>query len=435
MNEPILRKSVPLFFIAIGVIVLSVVFFACSIQPSNTTITVTPTVSMKNTPKDINSIELKISGDGMETITESIGPGDEEFEVEVPAGVDRTFELTVVNPSVTFTGSTTEDLVAGEEVEIEIFLNLLSTKTVIPEADESETNSNPSVIQVDDLSDTGWIKQNYQDYGFSVKTDFRPSDIDFDSQGRIYIANDSSTDGIPKVIRVNSISDTAYETVVSSTDLGGAGVPAIAIDRVNHYLYYSTGSSLIYRKSLVSSIGAQESFDITAETEVTFFSTFGFAVDSEGYLYLANNYGGEYELYKYDPSLSSPPRMVATQTTPDLNTPNDILILSIDSQEYVVVANGSGAAGYKIIVFNTDLSIEDHFFSYPSDPDNPTANEVYFPQRFVAILSDKITFIDEETGPPTVDRIVQTNDINGNGWKTYGSTGNGIGQFYFYNYH
>ena len=134
MNERIIKRSAPLFFIAIGVIVISIIFFACSNQTilqETAPVTLDFVMHEKSMPVSILSMELKVSGDGMDTISEELEADDEEIILDVPAGEGREFELTIEGPTGSFSGLASEDLTPGEEVDITIPISIQETKIYI----------------------------------------------------------------------------------------------------------------------------------------------------------------------------------------------------------------------------------------------------------------------------------------------------------------
>jgi len=426
------------FFFFLILVATSLVFFsfsACSNGGSEFSGTAQTSITARNLPSSISSITLTISGEGMETIVEEVDPLETSFTVELEAGTGRLFELEITpsaGPGVflKYSGSATTDLIAGETADVEIAMEVSEMRIVIPDADYYTWDGGGRIVQVDDMTGANWLELEGLDLGFSMETDFVPWDVDFDSQGRIYIANNVGGGTTPKVIRIDSFQDTTYDIIVSAADVSNDGVRAIAVDRENNYIYYSiSNNNPIYRKLIGPPLGSQESFDIQAEPTITNFGTNGFSVDPDGYLYITN-INGVYEVYKYDPSIASPPRIIASYST-NLSYPWDTLVFG----DNIIVSNFNGADGYRIIVLDKNLNLVNNFGNNPADPLNPTEGDFYGPGRFVAILNKRITLTNEAGGPPFYDQLVSFDDINGNDWTTYGSSGSGVGQFYFFSAH
>ncbi len=381
-------------------------------------------------PNDIVSYTLTVSGPDISSLEASFPGTSTSIGMFVPKGSDRLIEIVAFkNPQsssavLSWKGSTTVNLQASSEV-INLPMQIDETKLVIPDADDN--NNQSRIIQIENMTGTGWTERSYADFGFTNLWEFQPADIDFDNRGRIYIANNYTSTGVPTLIRIDSLAESAsYETIVSDSETNGLW--SIAVDRTNNYIYYTTGSSPIYRKSLGPPLGVQESFNIQADASIGNFNTRGIAVDQEGVLYIANNM--EDTLIKYDVSYTGADRVKGSYST-NLNYPWDVLI----NNEKVFVANSNGADDYKFVVLDKNLNLIDHFGDYPADTGNPADNEIYGPERFVAITNRKITVIDEGSdGPTAKDRLVGLNP-DGSGWQSYGSTGSGVGQFYFFSYH
>jgi len=193
-------------------------------------------VLAKQLPANVASIVLVVSGPGMKTVAGEYAVGTSSVTLEVPAGVGRTFTLLANTPSVTLKGEATVDLQPGETREVVLNPTLFDSQIIIPDY------RNYRLVQISDMAGTGWKAVQFSNLGLGMtgNTQFVPYDVDFDAQGRIYIAN--RYDGI---VRLDSIDDTSAEWFFK-----GAGAPigtvAVAVDRATNYLYYSIGS-LLYR--------------------------------------------------------------------------------------------------------------------------------------------------------------------------------------------
>ena len=69
---------------------------------------------------------------------------------------------------------------------------------------------------------------------------FLPFDVDLDSSGRIYVANNNSTSTYGRVIRIDDIEGNNLTQFEDKS----AGISAVAIDRSNNYVYYATVADL-----------------------------------------------------------------------------------------------------------------------------------------------------------------------------------------------
>ena len=147
----------------------------------------------------------------------------------------------------------------------------------------------------------------------------------------------------------------------------------------------------------------------------------GIAVDSDGFVYIANTSGSipPSTILKIDPNPATSPSIVTTYSdSATLVFPYDILVKG----DYIYV---SDPAAPKIVRLDKNLQFVDSFSGPASDP-------FLGPERFVAILNKPITVVDQNT-THTKARLVSFDDMSGAGWTTYGSYGTGPGQFEFYN--
>jgi len=374
---------------------------------------------MKQPTAALTSIALIVSGPDMSTIAKTVDLQTSELTVEVPAGSARTFTLLINTFSVTFKGQTTVDLKPGEEAVVDITPTLESTQIIIPDSD------NYRVVQISDMDGTGWTEIDYSQLGLGMVnySEFNPYDIDFDKEGRIYVANNS--DG---VIRLDDINDTSAEWVVK-----GAGAPyyvnAIAIDREHNFLYFTIRyNQNVYQADLSKTPPwIPVLFDVILEPEITSFDASGIAADAQGFLYFANI--SSYQIIKYDPDAAAGSRVVAIYNT-DLGFPWDGMdVVAKDGYVYVV---DHDSPTHVIQQFDQNLNFIQGFGSVKDPPQQ--AGEFWSPYRFVAILNKKLYVLDDGTDPITynpMSRIVSFGNGSGEGWETYGKYGSGIGEFDF----
>ena len=399
MNEALIKKTGYLFFAVIGSLVISVLFFSCMYQTPPSPELVSPRIHIKGQPAGVTSINLEVSGADMETIEKTIDVGDDEIILEVPAGSDRTFTLTIENPSVTFTGEVTEDLTAGEEVDIVITLSLNESTIIVPDADYySGAYPGGRLVQIDDMNGSGWIERDYSNLnlGYSLQEDFVPYDVDFDSRGRIYVANYSSTNG--GIIRLGHINDTNPTQILSSNQ-----IVALAVDRNNDWIYFIEAGAL--QRCDVNGANRKTYADASAQNAQ------GLCVDNEGMLYMVSNPDG-FLIQQIDPSGTGVPS--DTGNYGDLDYSWDVLF----ADNYIYVADGSFGSA-KIVRFTKDLTYVDEL-GY--DPENHS-DQFEGPHRFLAVLNRGFIVIDEyEQSSDADDRLVMFSGISGAGWTTYQSS-------------
>ena len=402
-------------------ITATLVLAGCFFTPwgSRGTSSASISVSMKQPTAPLTSIALIVSGPDMSTIAKSVDPQASELILEVPAGSARTFTLLINTFSVTFKGQTTVDLKPGEETVVDITPTLEATQIIIPDS------YNYRIVQISDMNGTGWTEVDYSQLGLGMVNgyEFYPYDIDFDKEGRIYVAN--SSDG---VIRLDDINDTSAEWVVK-----GAGAPyyvnSIAIDRVRDLLYFTIRyDQNVYQADLSKTPPwIPVLFEVILEPEITSFDSTGMAVDEEGFLYLANI--SSYQIIKYNPQAALGSRVVGIYNT-NLGFPWDGMDV-VTKDGFVYLASHDSPT-YVIQRLDQNLDFIDGFGSMKDPPQQ--AGEFWSPYRFVAILNKKLYVLDDGTDPITynpVSRVVSFGNASGEGWETYGKYGTGIGEFDF----
>jgi len=371
----------------------------------------------------IGSYTLSISASDMETVEQSFTPGS---SITVTAGSARSFSVTANVESgdssavLSWAGSTTADLTAGEAVSLTINMDIYETKIVIPD------RMNYRVVQIDNMNDDGWVELtgalladlNGTD-AFSSSAQFNPYDVDFDSMGRIYIANNYGGSGMGTncIIRIDNISGSNYLPFTETAY--DYGVVALAIDRSNNYVYYVVNND-IYRNDYN---GTSE--EVLTISNYTIVPVRGIAVDDSGIIYIAGAIsGGSQAIFRYDPASTS----VTHTYTASLNQPWDVIV----KDSYVYVADnydGSNASeNDKIIRLSPDLQYTDelHYNSEESDG-------LYGPHRFVAILNKRFYLIDEDESENETERIVAFADILGTNWETFDPSQISQSAFQFYN--
>jgi hypothetical protein len=344
----------------------------------------------------IASVVLVVGGPGMDTIANTYTVGTTTATLTVPSGPARTFTILANTPSVTFRDDVTVDLAPGETKSITLNPVLATSQIIIPD------NLNARFVQISDMRGTGWTQ-------LATGASASAYDVDFDNQGKIYVANDSS----PGIFLINDISDTS---VTALTGVTGTYIRSIAMDRTHGLLYYTDGSSL-WRIQVTPTPGSQQLVDLASQN--VFVSTKGIAVDSDGFVYIANNYSTP-EILKINPNPITSPSVVASYSGA-LDYPYDVLVKG----DYIYI---SDPKGLKIVRLSKgDLKLVDSF-SGP-DSDHPFLG----PERFVAILNKPITVVDQNGYPVYGTRLVSFGDMTGAGWTEYGSYGTGQDQFKFYN--
>ena len=421
------------------VTVLTGCFFGTAIEK-----TVTPTIRAIGIPLDINigSMTLTVTdSDSVIIVEETYTTLPTEITIEVPEGNGINFELTIqladafiaVDPgaATSYTGTDTVDISVDSAV-VTLNMRVGSTKLVVP-----DYYFNNRVLQFDDISDTTSIVLNSASPVFGAwltagGLQFRPYDIDFDNEGKIYIANNLGGSGMGSncVIRVDDI--TGINPINFTEPEYDYGVIALTVDRRNNFVYYATSAA-----SLLNSILNRSALDGTGEIELdvttgvaSIDSIQGMTMDENGIIYISGTTPAtDPTVFRYDPVLQS---VTASYTMPNAITNNPWDVIAKD--DFVYITNPDGADGWKIIQLTPNLTtpvgygIDKTEAMYSPDT---APGHFYHPRRFVAVLNKKLTIIDDRYGEE-LDKLVSIDDILGTNWETLPATGDGQSMFFFY---
>jgi hypothetical protein len=359
----------------------------------------------KSIPAGTMSVVLIVGGPGMDTIANTYPMGTTTATITVPSGPARTFTLLANTPSVTFRDDVTVDLTPGETKSIVLNPVLATSQIIVPDY------LNHRLVQIGDMSGTGWTTLSQ----VAGPVDVWPEDVDFDDQGRVYVAQDDvQTDTLGAIFRVDDITGANLTTTPSPTTFVTGR--ALAMDRPRGLLYYAESSN-IWVVSVSPSLGSPVALNV-GSISVTPFDITGLAVDSSGFLYVAMNSGSTpaSTVLKIDPKSPNAPVLVK-QSSATFSSPYDVLV----HDGYVYVTD---PAARQIVRLTMDLAQVDSLQGHGDDL-------LLGPERFVAILNKPITVVDEPQFAPG-DRLVAFADMTGAGWTTFGSSGSGQDQFEFY---
>ncbi len=394
------------------IVILAVLFSGCFLSGTTGEL-VSPTIRAIGLPDAsvVSSVTLTITGPGMDPVEVSYSQLPSVINIAIPEGEDRTFELSVglsstftSNPAIPYTsfkGTATADVTSDSAV-VTLNMGVGSTKIIVPDY------FNYRVLQFDDINGSNEIKLSSVDnplFGTWLTSNtisgFIPYDVDFDSQGRIYIANFDPSEGIIRVDNMEGLNPYAFGV--------GWSITALSVDRVNNLIYYTDGGS-VYKNDLD---GSNEVFLTNGE------SISGMAV-SNGYLFMVD--AGI--LVKYNTSNDT--SITFNDAGGILNSPWDVMV----KDNYVYVANSGGNDNQMIIQLHTDLtSPVGYGINYDGLNWDTAKGHFYGPARFVAIMNKKITIVDDAF---YYDKLVSMDDITGAGWQTLPQSGDGQGLFKFY---
>jgi len=225
----------------IPVLVLVLALAGCYYTPSAASGSARASLALaKQLPANVASIVLVVSGPGLKTVAQTVPVADTSVTLEVPAGVARTFTLLVNTVSVSFKGEATVDLLPGETREIVLEPVLFDTQIIVPDY------LNYRIVQISDMQGTGWLQligSGIAGIGL-LDIRFRPYDVDFDDQGRIYIANYIGGSGMGDncVIRIDDISGT--NGLKFSEPEYDYGIVALTVDRARP-IFYTTQNDVL----------------------------------------------------------------------------------------------------------------------------------------------------------------------------------------------
>lgn len=400
--------------LALTIITLIFIFGTCSFT-GDSTVTISPVIRGVTLPSasNISSVELTVSGPGMNTIVVAYDSLPSSIDLSIPSGSNRKFELEVfvnipIIAATSYKGTATADL-SQDSVTIYLTMGVGSTKIVVPDS-EWNNGLTPRILQFNDISGAGTLSLNFATLGplltaagYTLST-FAPYDIDFDSEGRIYIANyDGSTDS--GIIRVENILG-AIPFFISTS----GNTKTISIDRENNIIYYNDYSTI---KSCDLNGDPINSNIYTGEVLDTF-------TYSDGFLYIIESgYINKYNI--------NTDAFVNSKEITQFANPWDILV----KENNLYVANFAGAAGYQILEISTsNLSLTGHFGNLTGIQDT-SKGEFYSPRRFVSQMNRELFIIDDDESND-FDKIIQMDNINGDNWKTLPASGDGQNLFKFF---
>ena len=414
----------------LGTAALLLLFTAsCSLatlSPGNANGSINPQLSIMGLQGNVNEVNISITGqDYQRSVT--VTPSSSNLEFFLPPGEDVKFEIEAENQdsatSHVYTWGMTRfaDLVQGETTALDFVMAPKETKIFIPDYHSGYIVGAGTVVQLSTINAQEDISLLNTEEWLSVDTNGEyPFDVALDNQGRIwisYINNGDISTSYNLVMRENLSLPESHDTGV----IGGA----LAFDYSNSYLYffYYDTNLTQYQLARISvtrntaNIGAPEFFDVTVEPEISFFETFGLAVDNDGYVYFAGSDGGDFvSLYKYDPKRSSGNRVVAMVTSEKLGYSNlDLLV----KNNHLYVTNPGGSSGDLILKFTKNLDFVDSFGTL-SDGTLDEVGEFIQPTRFLTTTSDSIYVTDDDdSGIIGTNRIIKFNDTDGSGWDSY----------------
>ena len=360
-------------------------------------------ISIQDAPSTLGDIDLTISGPGMSDIQETVDRNTDAVVIEVPVGPDREFEATgFLNSDTTafYEGLSTSGVGPGG-AQVGLPMGLRS-KIVIPD----DGFSTQRIVRLDSVQDgaDGW-----QTNGVGVAYD-----VDFDEFGRMYLAMQENTPGA--LLRLDTFGQATPEQLAPTLQF----LISVAVDRSNQRVYVlESFSTNVHELRYDGTIEGLVDLSALPSSE----DIGGIAVDDDGALFVVQ----EDYVSKVDPdtgSILSSFRYAEYGFGPGQT--NDFAVdISFQNQSVYLLLEETEALS-SIVRLDAGLTgIVEQYGSSANDPaDDP--GEFDTPRRFVATLNRKITVADSGA-----DQVVSLDDLDGDGWTTFGSSGSGIGQFDF----
>ncbi len=422
----------------LGFTALILIFSGCFLSAPTGEL-VSPTIRAIGLPDAsiVGSVTLKVTGPDMAPVEVSYTQLPSVINIAVPEGNDRKFELTVTMGSsytgaiASYKGTATAE-VKSKSATVTLNMGIGSTKIIVPDP-HWNFDSDPRVLQFDDIN--GQSKAAFTGTELGVvsgnpgwSSNFYPYDIDFDNEGRIYIANNNAVSGYGRVVRVDNILGFGFFKYKD----WATGIVALTVDRNRNILYYATSGNL-YNSEIDGTNDVVRNLPVVGASSISSISCL--AVDSSGMLYMIADVGQvsvDYQVLKLDP-LSDPADifLVSQSGTLPGNSaiePKDLLVKG----NSLYIANVGGGNGYQILQLGTaNLSLLANYGDQASGV-NTSKGYFYGPRRFAAQMNDEFTILDDS---PNFDKIIQMDDISGTNWKTY-PAGSDAGQndFFFYDF-
>jgi len=369
-------------------------------------------------PAAFSSVKVRVTATDIGIIEKEFNPYG-TISLSVPAGNLRQFEVIAYvapgDPSaaISFRGTSIADVEAGKTVTVPVAMTLNETKIVVADWFFDQ------IVQIDSFlnGDITWKVNN-----LGLSTFFNPYEIDFDSRGRIYIARSTTPNPL---VRIDNINSSTYD-IISTSEFG---IKAIAIDRKNNLIYYVQTNNEFYR---CTTNGDAVTGPLSRTGVATIQTFYGIAYDDiENVLFISGlNVSAQSAIFKYSINSNT---IISSNNSSVFNLPSHVLV----KHPYLYVANTNGTDGNRVIQLTKNLAIVKGYGNFASTAgvENTARGMFYGPTRFVAILNRRITLVDEDDDNfGRRDKLITMDDIDGNGWDTYGrySAVAGTGYFQFY---
>lgn len=404
-------------------ILVAISFTGCSGVLGSNGRPLEPRLSLIGSPSRTVTFDFRITADDFTPITGTVST-DQAALISVPVGRNR--QINLASPADVYSGSAVFDVLWGRENQVgvrvypgPVFPSPVD-QTLIQFRDFNVNFSNLSSGSV-----RSWPLYESGEPDDSVL----PSDMVFDTSGRLWVANGASgTFGVAVVRDLSGdVVGTNFELIAA---VGDVVATAIAYDPILGLVYYTDSDA--GSMSLVRAIS-------TSTLELTGFAipeavphVSGIAVDRFSNVYTVGSFAYQIpSLRKYNSAgqLIAGPVPVYTGSNRwgyfnRVPQPSYADLMVIDDTLLVIAA--SPAVGEPTVFrFNLDLSFIESFGTRTSG--NPLDGQLWGPRRFVATRPrGAVIVIDQPDdpwwleGPLPEGRIVDLNGGRSSGWQAYG---------------
>lgn len=401
-------------------ILVAISFTGCSGVLGSNGRPLEPRLSLIGSPSRTVTFDFRVTADDFTPITGTVST-DQAALISVPVGRNR--QINLVSPEDVYSGSAVFDVLWGRENQVgvrvypgPVFPSPVD-QTLIQFRDFNVNFSNLSSGSV-----RSWPLYESGEPDDSVL----PSDMVFDSSGRLWVANGASgTFGVAVVQDLSGdVVGTNFELIAA---VGDVVATAIAYDPILGLVYYTDSDA--GSMSLVRAIS-------TSTRELTAFAipetiphVSGIAVDRFSNVYTVGSFAYDVpSLRKYNSAgqLIAGPVPVYTGSNRwgyfnRVPQPSYADVMVIDDTLLVIAA--SPAVGEPTVFrFNLDLSFIESFGNRTSG--NPLDGQLWGPRRFVAVRPRGAVIVidqpDEPFGSLPEGRIVDLNGGRSSGWQAYG---------------
>lgn len=377
------------------------------------------TLSIQAVPPTVRELGLRVSGPGMPTFTRSIPVGAEALVFELPVGPARRFELLArlnvvgteqLNPSVRY-GARKQVPVAPGGVLVPLPLQLqssiiISDQTADPQGQlgDSRIIEIPSLDAPDAqvLSESTW--DNYE---------IGAVDTAIDGLGRIYGIGGDSPAG--QIYRFPELTQTLDAVVLGTS----SGFRAFTVNEGTGRVFAARtgGQQLQNQVFAISPSGAEVQLSLQGGLDISFGAVQGLDVGPGGNLFVAqSNRVGRFDLQTGAllNGFDARPYNIADIMV----RPEGVYLLINSERQFDGEVFQNVATDVAVVRLPPNLGSIVESFGNGVAPAEGAVGDFFGPLKFVAEHNREITVADSNG---IVTRIVQFRNLDGDGWREFGS--------------